>query len=173
MLAEMLRYYFFSNQLNLQFRFLRPLALSFILCYRLIINQVYEGGSLITMSSNEQKILIVEDEADTAEMLAEMVRLSGYQAECTYSGKSAIDMLTNLKPSLVLLDIVMPGISGLDVLNFMRCDPRLIGIPVIIISSNSMPSDKQTCLDAGASDYLTKPVSYNDLKNAIEKALHP
>ena len=80
-------------------------------------------------------------------------------------------MLTSLKPDLVLLDIVMPGISGLDVLNFMRTDPRLIGIPVIIISSNSMPSDKQTCLEAGANEYLTKPVSYTDLKDAIEKAL--
>jgi CheY-like chemotaxis protein len=125
------------------------------------------------MASNQQKILIVEDEADTAEMLAEMVRLSGYQVECTYSGKTAISMLTNLKPDLVLLDIVMPGISGLDVLNFMRYDPRLISIPVIIISSNSLPSDKQICMDAGASEYLTKPVSYTDLKEAIEKALHP
>lgn len=123
------------------------------------------------MSANQQKILIVEDEADTAEMLAEMARLSGYQVECTYSGKSAINMLTDLKPDLVLLDIVMPGISGLDVLNFMRTDPRLIGIPVVIISSNSLPSDKQTCLDAGATDYLTKPVSYTDLKETIEKAL--
>lgn len=123
------------------------------------------------MSANQLKILIVEDEADTAEMLAEMARLSGYQVECTYNGKSAINMLTDLKPDLVLLDIVMPGISGLDVLNFMRSDPRLIGIPVIIISSNSLPSDKQTCLDAGATDYLTKPVSYTDLKETIEKAL--
>lgn len=124
------------------------------------------------MSLRQQKILIVEDEADTAEMLAEMVHLSGYQAECTYNGKSAINMLTSLKPDLVLLDIVMPGISGLDVLNFMRCDPRLIGIPVIVISSNSLPSDKQTCLEAGARDYLIKPVSYTDLKVAIENAFH-
>ena len=122
------------------------------------------------MATIQQKILIVEDEADTAEMLAEMVRISGYQPECTYSGKNAIHMLTSLKPDLVLLDIVMPGISGLDVLNFMRTDPRLIGIPVIIISFNSMPSDKQTCLEAGANEYLTKPVSYTDLKDAIEKA---
>jgi len=123
------------------------------------------------MSAKQQKILIVEDEADTAEMLAEMARLSGYQVECTYSGKSAINMLTDIKPDLVFLDIVMPGISGLDVLKFMRTDPRLIGIPVVIISSNSLPSDKQTCLDAGATDYLTKPVSYTDLKDSMEKAL--
>lgn len=130
-----------------------------------------EGGFPSTMSVNQQKILIVEDEADTAEMLAEMVSLSGYQAECTYGGKSAINMLTNLNPDLVLLDIVMPGISGLDVLNFMRSDPRLHNIPVIIISSNSLPADKQMCMEAGANDYLTKPVSFTDLKEAIDKAL--
>jgi CheY-like chemotaxis protein len=80
-------------------------------------------------------------------------------------------MMTADKPDVVLLDIMMPEISGLDILRQMRRDPNLANIPVIVVTAKSMPSDIKNGMEAGASTYLTKPVGYNDLKEAVERAL--
>jgi CheY-like chemotaxis protein len=66
---------------------------------------------------------------------------------------------------------MMPDVSGLEVLRFMRGKPKLAKIPVVVVSAKSMPSDIRIGLEAGASVYLTKPVGYLDLKEALEKAL--
>jgi CheY-like chemotaxis protein len=113
-------------------------------------------------------VIIVEDEPDTAEMFAEMVRLTGLKVLKSHGGVRAIDLIAEKKPAAVLLDIMMPDVSGLEVLRFMHRDPRLSKIPVIIVSAKSLPSDIKTGLEAGASSYLTKPVSYADLRHALE-----
>ena len=80
-------------------------------------------------------------------------------------------MMTEEKPDLVLLDIMMPEISGLDILRQMRKDPMLANIPVVVVSAKSMPADIRNGLEAGASTYLTKPVGFLELKEAVERAL--
>jgi CheY-like chemotaxis protein len=80
----------------------------------------------------------------------------------------AIDLIAEKQPSLVLLDMTMPDVSGLEVLRHIHRDPRLARIPVIVVSAKSLPSDIRKGLDAGASYYLTKPVSFVDLKHAME-----
>jgi CheY-like chemotaxis protein len=115
-------------------------------------------------------IVVVEDEPDTAEMFAEMVRLIGYQVVKSYGGVRAIDVIAEKRPVAVLLDLMMPDLSGLEVLRYIRRDPRLAAIPVIIVSAKSLPSDIKSGLEAGAAYYLTKPVSFADLKQAIEDA---
>ncbi len=72
---------------------------------------------------------------------------------------------------MVILDIMMPDISGLEVLRFMRREKELTGIPVIVVSARSMPSDIKEGLEAGATVYLTKPVGYLDLKKAVEQVM--
>jgi len=116
-------------------------------------------------------VIIVEDEPDTAEMFAEMVRLSGLQVLKSHGGVRALDLIAEKRPAAVLLDIMMPDISGLEILRFMHRDPRLAQIPVIIISAKSLPSDIKTGLEAGASSYLTKPVSYSDLRHVLEEVV--
>ena len=118
-----------------------------------------------------QKIIIVEDEPDTAEMFAEMMRLSGYQVVKSYGSTSAMGLINKEKPDAVVLDVMMPDVSGLEVLQFMRRDPALSDIPVIVVSAKSLPSDIRSGLDAGATVYLTKPVAFMDLRRAVEKAL--
>jgi len=123
------------------------------------------------MLTKSKDIVVVEDEPDTAEMFAEMMRLLNYQVFKSHSGARAIDLIADRRPAVVLLDVMMPDLSGLDVLRFMRRDPRLAGIPVIIVSAKGLPSDIKKGLEAGASLYLTKPVSFADLRVAVEKAL--
>ncbi len=123
------------------------------------------------MMSQMKTVVVVEDEPDTAEMFAEMVRLVGCEVVKSYGGVRAIDLIAEKKPAVVLLDLMMPDLSGLEVLRYMRRDPRLENIPVIIVSAKGLPSDIKSGLDAGANFYLTKPVAFADLKRAIEAAL--
>ena len=119
----------------------------------------------------EKTVLIIEDEEDAAELFAEMMRVSGYRVLKTSKSAPAISMLSAEKPDIVLLDIMMPEISGLDILRQMRRDPELVNIPVIVITAKSMPSDIKNGMEAGASTYLTKPVGYLELKEAVERIL--
>jgi twitching motility two-component system response regulator PilH len=122
------------------------------------------------VSSAVKTVVVVEDEPDTAEMFAEMARLIGMSVIKSHGGVRAIDLIAEKKPDAVLLDIMMPDVSGLEVLRFMQRDPRLSHIPVIIVSAKGLPADIKTGLEAGASFYLTKPVSFVDLKRALEEA---
>jgi CheY-like chemotaxis protein len=113
-------------------------------------------------------ILIVEDEPDTAEMLSEMMHLCGCQVVHTCRGHSSLEMILTTKPDALLLDVMLPDLSGLEVLRHIRRDPRLEQIPVILVSGNCHPSDIQEGMMAGASAYLTKPVSFWELKEALD-----
>jgi CheY-like chemotaxis protein len=121
------------------------------------------------MTISQRTVVVVEDEADAAEMFAEMMRVNGFRVVKSYSSGPAINVIAHEMPDLVILDVMMPDISGLEVLKFMRREPQLAQTPVIVISAKSMPSDIKIGMDAGASAYLTKPVGFLDLKQAIDK----
>ena len=123
------------------------------------------------MTSTSKTVLIIEDEEDAAELFAEMMRVSGYRVLKTSNSAPALAMMTTEKPDLIILDIMMPEISGLDILRQMRRDPELANIPVVVVSAKSMPADIKNGMEAGASTYLTKPVGFFDLKEAVERAL--
>ena len=97
------------------------------------------------------------------------MRVNGFRVSKCYSSAPAIDMIATEMPDIVILDIMMPEVSGLEVLRFMRGDPNLKDTPVIIVSAKSMPADIKVGMEAGASMYLTKPVGYQDLKQAVER----
>ncbi|MBT3190436.1 MAG: response regulator [Anaerolineae bacterium] len=121
------------------------------------------------MTPNQRTVIIVEDEADAAEMFAEMMRVSGYRVVKIFRSASAIGIISAEKPDVVILDVMMPDVSGLEVLRFMRREPSLQNIPVVLVSAKSMPSDIKMGMDAGASRYLTKPFSFLELKNTVDE----
>lgn len=125
------------------------------------------------MSQPQKTVMIIEDEADAAELFSEMMRINGFRVIKMFSSAPAIPIIAQEKPDLILLDVMMPDISGLEVLRYIRREPDLASIPVIILSAKSMPSDIKTGIEAGASMYLTKPVGFQDLKQAVEQVLHP
>ena len=124
------------------------------------------------MTTTQKTVMIIEDETDAAELFAEMMRVNGFRVIKMFSSTPAISLISQEKPDVILLDIMMPDISGLEVLRFMRREPELAKIPVIVVSAKSMPNDIKIGLEAGASMYLTKPVGFQDLKNAVEKVLN-
>ncbi|MBI1793210.1 MAG: response regulator [Chloroflexi bacterium] len=121
------------------------------------------------MANNQKTVMIIEDEPDAAELFAEMMRVSGFRVIKTYTSTPAMTLIAQEKPDLIILDIMMPDVSGIEVLQYMRGAPELAQIPVIVVSAKSMPSDVRDGLNAGASIYLTKPVGYVDLKNAVDR----
>jgi CheY-like chemotaxis protein len=123
------------------------------------------------MTSPEKTVLIIEDEADAAELFAEMMRVSGFRVLKTSSSTPALNLIATEKPDLIILDIMMPDVSGLDILRQVRQDSELAHIPVVVVSAKSMPADIKTGMEAGASTYLTKPVGFLELKEAVERAL--
>src|SRR5215207_1368076 len=143
---------------------IKTLANSLILCYRYYKEIHY-------MTSIPKTVLIVEDEEDAAELFAEMMRVSGFRVLKTSNSAPAIGTMTSEKPDVIILDIMMPEISGLDILRQMRRDPELASIPVVVVSAKSMPADIKNGMEAGASTYLTKPVGFLELKEAVERAL--
>ncbi len=120
---------------------------------------------------DQKTVFIIEDEEDAAELFAEMMRVSGFRVMKTSKSQPAIGMMLADKPDVVLLDIMMPELSGLDILRQMRRDPALADIPVIVITAKSMPTDIKNGMEAGASTYLTKPVGFLELKEAVERTL--
>ena len=120
------------------------------------------------MAQTQKTVMIIEDETDAAEMFAEMMRVNGFRVIKMFSSAPAISMIAQEKPDVIILDVMMPDISGIEVFRYMRRDPKLDKIPVIIVSAKSMPGDIKIGMDAGASMYLTKPVGFLELKQAVE-----
>lgn len=123
------------------------------------------------MPDKAPRVVVVEDEPAAADMFAEMMRVLGFEALQTYSSTPAVNLISQVRPDLVLLDVMMPGVSGLEVVRYMRREPELARIPVIVISANSTPEDVEAGIQAGATLYLAKPLAFRDLEGAIRQVL--
>jgi CheY-like chemotaxis protein len=121
----------------------------------------------------EQKknILVVEDDADTAELFSEMLKVNDFEVKHCLRSSHAIKSIIKNPPDAIVLDIMMPDVSGLEVLHFVRSRDNYAAIPVVVVSAKGLPRDIQKGMAAGATAYLTKPVSYADLCKAVLDAL--
>ena len=116
-------------------------------------------------------ILVAEDNEDTLFLLAMQLRRSGYLVLEAQDGLEALAQLREKKPDLLLLDLMMPGLSGFEVLEQMQADAGLGTIPVIILSAVADPEFVSRCIELGARDYMTKPHDPDDLLGRISSAL--
>jgi len=123
------------------------------------------------MTAIPKKIIIVEDQTEVADLLEEMLNIDGYQVIKIHSSTGALSEIQAENPDVVLLDIMMPDVSGLEVLRFMRREPGLQEIPVVIVSARTSSSDIHTGLEAGATAYLTKPVSVGTLRETVAQVI--
>ena len=123
------------------------------------------------MTSVPPKIIIVEDQPDVADLLEDMLSIDGYQLIKIHSSTGALDVIRAEYPDAVLLDIMMPDVSGLEVLRYMRREPGLQQIPVVIVSARTSSSDIRAGMDAGATVYLTKPVDVDVLRETVARVI--
>lgn len=105
------------------------------------------------------KILIVEDEEDIQELLKFNLTKEGYQTAVASTGEEGIRQATQNPPDLVLLDLMLPKVDGLEVCKRLRAHPRTAHIPIVMLTAKSEESDVVTGLEVGADDYITKPFS--------------
>jgi len=123
------------------------------------------------MTSVLKKIIIVEDQPDVADLLEEMLSVDPYRVIKIHSSTGALSVIRAEGPDVVLLDIMMPDVSGLEVLRFMHREPGLQQIPVVIVSAKTLPADIRTGLEAGAAAYLTKPVDIDKLRKTVAQVI--
>ncbi len=114
-----------------------------------------------------QRIVVVDDDRSNREMLAELLRMNGQSVTVASSGEMAIDMVLDERPQVVLLDLVMQGIDGCEVVRQLRSHPELEGLVVIALSGSGDENTKQQALAAGFDAYLVKPTSMTALIETI------
>ena len=117
------------------------------------------------------KILIVEDEKDIRDLIIYSLEGKGYQTISTDDGEKAIKMLKENKPDLVILDWMLPSVSGLEICRSIRRDIKTKNIPIIMLTAKITEEDKVLGLDSGADDYITKPFSTAELSSRVKAIL--
>ncbi len=131
--------------------------------------KAYFRGNLRSGSVPKEKILVVEDERDIQELISYNLTKEGYKVTCASSGEEALRLFPEMAPDLVVLDVMLPGLDGLDVCREIRGAKHPTGI--IILTARDEEADVVTGLELGADDYLTKPFSPRVLKARIKALL--
>ncbi|MFY9587470.1 MAG: response regulator [Actinomycetota bacterium] len=115
-----------------------------------------------------KRVLVVDDDRVIQQLLEVNLELEGYEVVATAAdGKEALEKIAELKPDLVILDIMMPKMDGLEVCRRLRADPDLAKIPVILLSARAQDMDIREGLEIGASAYLTKPFDPVELLEVV------
>ena len=112
------------------------------------------------MSEKSRRILVVDDNADNRELLSRRLQKKGYETACASSGKLALELLEEQSFDLVLLDIMMPEISGIEVLQIVRENNSMADLPVIMATAKDSSEDMVHALELGANDYVIKPIDF-------------
>ncbi len=121
--------------------------------------------------SDQKRILIIEDETDLADLLGYNLRKAGYLADVAADGNIGLKRATDERPDLVVLDVMMPNLSGIQVARLLRTDPKTSSIPILMLTAKGEEADQVAGLQVGADDYVTKPFSMKVLLARVEALL--
>jgi CheY-like chemotaxis protein len=124
-------------------------------------------------TSGSPVILLVEDNEANITTLFDYLRAKGYQIVVARDGAEALAHAREVRPALILMDIQLPGMDGLEATRHIRAEAALAMVPIIALTALVMPGDRERCFAAGANAYLSKPVRLRDLHMAIEAQLAP
>jgi CheY-like chemotaxis protein len=116
-------------------------------------------------------ILLAEDNAQNSSVLQDYLQARGYQVVVARDGQEALDQMRDIVPAVILMDIQMPGMDGLEAIRHIRADEAQRQIPIIAMTALAMPGDRERCLAAGATAYLAKPVNLRTLATTIAEVL--
>jgi two-component system alkaline phosphatase synthesis response regulator PhoP len=119
----------------------------------------------------KEKILVVDDEEDILELVKYNLEREGFQITCAESGEKALKSTRHERPDLIVLDLMLPGIDGLEVARQLKQDLKTAGIPIVMLTAKGEEADIVTGLELGADDYITKPFSPRVLIARIKAVL--
>lgn len=119
----------------------------------------------------KKKILVVDDEPDVTDLVAYHLKAKGFQVETLNDATASITKARSFHPDLVILDIMMPHLTGIQICRILRADPKLARVPIIFLTAKAEPQDRIEGLESGADDYLPKPFSPKELVLRVESIL--
>jgi two-component system cell cycle response regulator DivK len=124
------------------------------------------------MSSNvtaRRRVLIVEDQPDNRTLASKVLRRAGFETVATDRAEGLIELVSRLRPDLILMDIELPGKSGHDAVQELKANPLTAAIPVVAVTAYAMQEDRERCLRAGCCDYLSKPLDIALLVDIVRR----
>ncbi len=123
------------------------------------------------MSNNRKKVLCVEDNSVNMLLVSRIVEAEGHDLIRAEDGRTALTILEETTPDIILLDINLPGISGLELARKFKADDKLAPVPLIATTAQVLVGDREKCLEAGCDDYLPKPLDIRKLREVLRQYL--
>ena len=120
---------------------------------------------------NTKTILIVEDDDNNLKLVNDLLLIGGYNVHTARNGKEGVDKTISNLPDLVLMDIQMPVMNGIEATRILKKDIRTQGIPIVAVTSYAMSGDKERIMGAGCDGYLTKPINVRSFLGEVQKYL--
>lgn len=118
-----------------------------------------------------QHVLIVDDEQNITISVEFLMKREGYQVSVANDGENGLEMIRELKPDLVLLDVMMPRMNGFEVCEAVRKDPDLAGVKIVMLTAKGRSAEIEKGINLGADDYIPKPFSTRDLVKRVQELL--
>jgi signal transduction histidine kinase/CheY-like chemotaxis protein len=131
--------------------------------------QTPRASAPLEETSGEGVVLLAEDNAANILTIGEYLEGHGYEVVKAHDGVEAIEKAQETNPQIILMDIQMPALDGLEAIRRLRVDPRFDSTPIIALTALAMPGDRERCLEAGASEYMSKPLSLKRLVKTINR----
>lgn len=124
------------------------------------------------MSSGQgSRVLVADDDRDIRDLVVFKLQQAGFVVDSAGDGLEALDLARSTRPDLLLLDVMMPGLSGVDVTRELRADPATARTPVILLTARAQEADVETGFATGADDYVVKPFSPRELLSRVQAVL--
>ena len=119
----------------------------------------------------KRKILLVEDNPATVDIIQTELEFLGYDSAIAENGQKAVDLAATYRPDLIVMDISLPKMDGLEATTLIRKNPKTQGIPILAATARAISGDREKCIQAGCDDYIAKPFTYSELGAAIKNLL--
>ena len=118
-------------------------------------------------------VVLVEDETNIAEAIRFLLGREGWRVETLANGNAAVEVIRNAKPDLVMLDVMLPGKSGFEILKELRADASFTDMPILMLTARGHARDREMAELAGVSRFMTKPFSNEEMINAVHELTAP
>jgi chemosensory pili system protein ChpA (sensor histidine kinase/response regulator) len=112
-------------------------------------------------------VLVVDDNHNMADLLKKMVEIHELEARAAYGARAALEVLKTETPVALFVDLNMPGLTGFDVIGYMRNEPRLADVPVIVVTSDDQPETRQRVREIGAKQFVVKPIAMDQVDTIL------